>query len=98
MEQYEVESKINGLRNWKIDFEDGYIVALGRYDRTPDNWVWSLWNGADGYDLIEAGDLDFTGLKITAHQVARVVMMIMVDYADAPEREPVKIEPTETTL
>jgi hypothetical protein len=95
MEPYEVESKINGLRNWKINFGE-YSVALGRYDRTPDNWVWSLWR--EPFDLIDAGDLDFTGLKITAHQVARVVMMIMVDYADAPEREPAKIEPTETTF
>ena len=97
MEQYEVESKINGLRNWKINF-GSHTVALGRYDRTPDKWVWSLWGGTDGWDLLESGDLDTTGLKINAHQVARVVMLLAVDYADAPTREPVMIEPTETTF
>lgn len=82
MEQHEVESKINGLRNWKINF-GSHTVALGRYDRTPDNWVWSVWGGTDGWDLLESGDLDTTGLKINAHQVARVVMLLAVDYAHA---------------
>ena len=79
MEQHEVESKINGLRNWKINFGD-HTVALGRYDRTPDNWVWSLWRGE--WELIDSGALTFEGLKINAHQVARVVMLLTVDYAD----------------
>jgi hypothetical protein len=98
MEQYEVESKINGLRNWKINF-GSHTVALGRRDRTPDRWVWSLWGGADGWELIDSGALTFEGLKINAHQVARVIMLLTVDYADAPERpEPVAPEPTETTF
>lgn len=80
MEQYEVESKINGLRNWKINFGD-HTVALGRYDRSPHMWSWSLWRG--DWDLIDSGSLTFEGLKINAHQVARVVMLLAVDYADA---------------
>jgi hypothetical protein len=81
MEPYEVESKINGLRNWKINFGE-YSVALGRYDRTPERWAWSLWRNNDS-DLIEADAITFDGLKITAEQVARVIMLLCVDYADA---------------
>jgi hypothetical protein len=97
MEQYEIESKIDGLRNWKIEFGE-YSVALGRYDRTPDIWAWSLWTGRDGYDLLEADTLDMSGLKVSAYQVARIVMLLCVDYANAVRPEPVPPTPRQLTF
>lgn len=100
MEQYEVESKINYLRNWRVPIPgtDDAVVCLGVNVNKPDTWHWSLWTGANASNLVDAGSLDFPGLNVSAFQVARVAYLLTVDYANATREQPAKIETTETTF
>ena len=91
MDEYEVDSKITGLRNWVVPVPGTTVTAyLGWFDAHPDRWVYSLWTGRNGEpgdtELISTDSLDFPAdpvpITVTPLQVAKIAFLLDVEYAD----------------
>lgn len=91
MDEHEVDSKITGLHNYVVPVRGSTVTAyLGRWDRTPHLWIYTLWTGRNGTEgdteLLATGDLDLSAggtdhpMDISADQVARIAFLLEVEY------------------
>jgi NADPH-dependent 2,4-dienoyl-CoA reductase/sulfur reductase-like enzyme len=77
MDEYEIESKTTGLRNWVVPVRGTNVtVYLGRRNSRPDYWAYSVW--ANDNDLISTDFLEIPSelVQPTPEQVAEIAFIL----------------------